>query len=420
MNCKWMRWNATRWLPENTLRAYDDARALAREAALLEGKGATAKVVAGVERLARADEERIAADVAIWDANPDILCTPNGVVDLKTGELRPAQRDDYCTKQASVTPAPPDTPCDLWGAFLDRVFNRNDDLIAFMWRFLGYCLTGDISEHVFAFLFGTGRNGKGVFCRTIINILGDYANTSPIEMFLESKHDRHPTEFARLHKVRLTVAQETPKGRSWDEAKIKNMTGGDAITARFMHQNFFDVIPSHKLIIAGNHKPKLKVVDEAIRARLLLIPFTVTIPEAERDPELTEKLRVEYPAILRWMIQGCLDWRQNGLGVPPAVREASDDYFHEQDVVAHWLNDCTERKQLAFTASSELYASWKTWATERGIDVLTEKAFVKALQDRGWTHKNTNIARGFKDLVLKPGQKKADVSAETEAEIDFQ
>jgi putative DNA primase/helicase len=418
VNSQWMRWNATRWLPENTLRAYDDARALCRDA----GK-ATASMVAGVERHARADR-RIAADVDIWDANPDILCTPGGVVDLKTGELRPARRDDYCTKQASVTPAPPDTPCDLWGAFLDRVFNRNDDLIAFIWRFLGYCLTGDISEHVFAFLFGTGRNGKGVFCRTAINILGDgYANTSPIEMFLESKHDRHPTEFARLNKIRLTVAQETPKGRAWDEAKIKNMTGGDPIPARFMHQNFFDVIPSHKLIIAGNHKPKLKVVDEAIRARLLLIPFTVTIPEAERDPELTEKLRAEYPAILRRTIDGCLDWRANGLGVPPAVRDASDDYFHEQDMIAHWLDECCERKQLAFTASSELFASWKAWATEHGVEVLTEKAFAKALQDRGWTYKRTNKARGFNDLVLKPGQKATDPAEDeanpAEAEIDF-
>ena len=198
------------------------------------------------------------------------------------------------------------------------------------------------------------------------------------------------------------------------------MTGGDPIPARFMHQNFFDVIPSHKLIIAGNHKPKLKVVDEAIRARLLLIPFTVTIPEAERDPELTEKLRAEYPAILRRTIDGCLDWRANGLGVPPAVRDASDDYFHEQDMTAHWLDECCERKQLAFTASSELFASWKAWATEHGVEVLTEKAFAKALQDRGWTYKRTNIARGFKDLVLKPGQKKADVRAETEAEIDFE
>jgi putative DNA primase/helicase len=335
---KWIIWRETRWQAENTLKAFDAARALCRD-----GGDADAKVVAAVERLARADR-RIAATVEQWDADPHILCTPDGVVDLRTGETRPPKRDDYCTKQTAVAPAPPGSARPgLWLAFLDRVSNQRGELVAFMQRFLGYSLTGDISEHVFAFLFGTGRNGKGVFCRTAISVLGDYAITSPVEMFLYSKHDRHPTELARLHKVRLTVAQETPRGRGWDEAKIKNMTGGDPITARFMRQDFFDFDPTHKLIIAGNHKPRLRLVDEAIRSRLLLIPFTVTIPEADRDPQLTEKLRPEYPAILRWMIDGCLEWRKLGLGAPPAVREASDDYFHEQDVIAHWLDDCTER-----------------------------------------------------------------------------
>jgi putative DNA primase/helicase len=263
-------------------------------------------------------------------------------------------------------------------------------------------LSADISEHVFCFFFGTGRNGKGTFVRTAIGVMGDYANTSPIEAFLESKYDRHPTEFARLRKIRLTVAQETPKGQAWDEAKIKNTTGGDPITARFMRQDFFDYDPTHKLIIAGNHKPKLKVVDEAIRARLRLIPFIVTIPEAERDPELTEELKAEWPSVLRWMIDGCLDWQANGLGVPLIVREASDDYFHAQDAFAHWLDDCCERRQLAKTGSSALFASWEAWATAHGIDVGSERAFAFALQDRGWTHKRTERGRVFRDLILKP------------------
>jgi putative DNA primase/helicase len=274
-------------------------------------------------------------------------------------------------------------------------------------RYLGYCLSGHISEHVFCFLFGTGRNGKGTFVRTAIGVMGDYANTSPIEAFLESKYDRHPTELARLHKIRLTVAQETPNGRAWDEAKIKNTTGGDPITARFMRQDFFDFDPTHKLIIAGNHKPRLKVVDEAIRARLRLVPFAVTIPAEERDPELTEKLKAEWPSILRWIIDGCLDWQANGLGVPLIVREASDDYFHAQDAVAHWLDDCTVRRQLAFTRSKALFASWVVWSTERGIDVGTDKSFIQALKDRGWTFKRTMTGGGFKDVILKGEDPKA-------------
>ena len=276
-------------------------------------------------------------------------------------------------------------------------------------RFAGYCLTGYISEHVFAFLYGTGRNGKGVFCRTLLNILGvgDYDCTSPIEMFLESHHDRHPTEEARLRNVRITVAQETPQGRRWNEAKIKNMTGGDPMTARFMRQDFFDFLPTHKLIIAGNHAPSLRIVDEAIRSRLKVVPFTVTIPKAERDPELTEKLKLGYPAILRWMIEGCLAWKGHGLGDPDAVRVATDDYFHAQDAVAHWLDDRTDRRQMARTRSGTMFEDWKTWADERGIDVGSTKAFVQALKERGWTHKPTKIGGVFKDLVLKGAAREA-------------
>jgi putative DNA primase/helicase len=397
---KWMIWCKTRWQVDNTLKAFDAARALCRDAG-----DADAKIVAAVEKLARSDRH-LAATMEQWDADPWLLATPGGTVNLKTGEMRPARREDYCTKQTCVAPAPRiedgGPPPDLWLTFLDTVFNKNGDLIAFVQRLLGYCLTGDISEHILAFLSGTGRNGKGVFCRTAINILGDYANTSPIEMFLESKQDRHPTELARLHKVRLTVAQETPKGRAWDEAKIKNMTGGDPLPARFMRQDFFDFWPTHKLIIAGNHKPKLRMVDEAIRARLRLVPFTVTIPKEERDPKFTEKLKPEYPAILRWMMDGWIDWQENGLGDPDAVREASNDYFHSQDSVAHWIDDRTERRTLAFTLTADLFADWDSWCAERDIDeVGTKTAFTKALQDRGVTYKKGEKGGGFKELVLK-------------------
>lgn len=402
-----MIWCKTRWQVENTLKAFDAARALCRDAG-----DADAKIVAAVEKLARSDR-RLAATIEQWDADPWLLATPGGTVNLKTGEMRPARREDYCTKQTCVAPAPRiedgGPRPDLWLTFLDTVFNKNGELIDFVQRFVGYCLTGDISEHVFAFLYGTGRNGKGVFCRTLLNILGvgDYACTSPIEMFLESDHDRHPTEDARLHNVRLTIAQETPEGRTWNAAKIKNMTGGDPMTARFMRQDFFDFLPTHKLIIAGNHTPSLRMVDEAIRSRLKVVPFTVTIPREERDPELTEKLRPGYPAILRWMIEGCLAWKAHGLGDPNAVREASNDYFHSQDAVAHWLDDRTDRRQMARTRSGALFKDWKTWADERGIDVGSTKAFVQALKKRGWTHKPTKIGGVFKDLVLKGAAREA-------------
>ena len=401
---KWMAWRHCRWDAETTLAAFDAARALCRAG----GKGG-AQTVSNVEKLARSDR-RLAAPHEQWDADPFLLATPGGTVDLRSGKLRGARPEDYCSRQAAVGPA--DGEPVMWLAFLDKVFNGDVELIAFLQRFAGYCLSGDISEHCFLFLYGSGRNGKGVFCRTLLGILGDYACGSQIELFIrQGKGERHPTDEARLHKKRLTIAQETPKGQAWNEAKIKNLTGGDPITARYMRQDFFDFWPEFKLIIAGNHKPKLNMVDEAIRARLLLIPFLVTILEAERDPQLTAKLREEWPQILGWQIKGCLDWQNGGLRVPESVREASADYFHEQDHVAHWLDERTERKAKAFTPATALFADYEAWLFDLmgdKEDAGSQKAFTQGLQERGVIYDNRRPegrapkVRGFKGLALKP------------------
>jgi putative DNA primase/helicase len=400
---KWMQWRGFGWIVENTLAAFDAVRALCRAG----GKG-DAKTVSHVEKLARSDR-RLAATIEQWDADPYLLATPGGAVDLKTGELRPARPEDYCSKQAAVAPA--DGEPVLWLAFLNKIFNGDQELIAFLQPWCGYCLTGDVSEHCFLFLYGSGRNGKGTFCRTLLGILADYACGSQIELFIQPKGERHPTDEARLYKKRLTVAQETPKGQAWNEAKVKNMSGGDPITASFMRQDFFDFWPEFKIIIAGNHKPRLKIVDEAIRARLLLIPFLVTIDEAERDPQLTEKLREEWPLILRWMIAGCLDWRKNSLRVPKSVRESSANYFHEQDHIAHWLDERTERKAFSFTPGADLFKDFEAWLSDllgEDADPGSQRAFTLALQERGITYANPKPARGekrargFKGLTLKP------------------
>ena len=175
------------------------------------------------------------------------------------------------------------------------------------------------------------------------------------------------------------------RGRRWDETKIKALTGGDKITARFMRQDFFDFMPTFKLFICGNHKPRLANVDEAMRRRLLLVPFTVQIPPAERDPQLAEKLEAEWPAILRWCIDGCLEWQRIGLAPPAIVRDATDEYFADQDTLQQWLDDCTEDGgQLAFTRTAELFASWKTWGEEHNLKPGSAQALSEALADRGF------------------------------------
>jgi len=322
-------------------------------------------------------------------------------IDLRTGIDRPPNRLDYCTKSSSVSPAPPGTPCPLWMKFLNRVLANDRPTIAFLQRYLGYCLTGYVHEHVVVFLFGTGRNGKTTFVNTVTGIFGDYAIPAPMEMFLASKYDRHPTEVAGLKGARLVVAHETTKGRAWDEARVKLLTGGDRLRARFMRGDFFDFQPTHKLLISGNTKPSLRYVDEAIRARFVLVRFMVTIPEGERDPQLAEKLKAEWPAILRWMVDGCLEWKRVGLEIPENIRKATDDYLADQDTLGQWIADCIELDPNAFTLTRKLFKSWTVWCDARNLARGTETAFADSLKERGYDKNRRTYGRGFSGIRLK-------------------
>jgi putative DNA primase/helicase len=322
--------------------------------------------------------------------------------DLRTGIGRPPSPKDMITKKGGCTCAPAGTPHPLWSAFLERVA-PDPELRTFLKRWCGYSMTGATTEHKFCFAYGTGANGKSTFINTIMGILGDYATVADVGTFIASNTERHPTDVAKLHGFRLVVAQETEKGRRWDEAKIKSMTGGDKMTARFMRCDFFDFTPKFKLWITGNHKPRLDNVDEAMGRRMLLVPFLVQIPPEERDPELPAKLKREWPAILRWMIDGCLEWQQIGLAPPKIVTDATDEYFDDQDTIKEWLEDCTEDGgPHAFTPSSQLFASWKSWCDARGLKPGSGKSLSDALLDRGLTRKKgTGGVRGFRNLVLK-------------------
>jgi putative DNA primase/helicase len=220
-------------------------------------------------------------------------------VNLQSGEEYAPRREDYCTKITAVAPANVAIP--RWHAFLDKITDGDPKLQHYLRRFAGYCMTGDTGEHVMFFLYGTGANGKSVFINTLRSIWGDYACVAPMTAFMASHIDQHPTDLAMLRCVRLVVAQETEVGRQWAEAKIKSITGGDPITARFMRQDFFTYIPQFKLVVVGNHKPGLRNIDEAIRRRMHLVPFTVSIPPEARDKQLFDKLKSEWPGILKWV-----------------------------------------------------------------------------------------------------------------------
>jgi putative DNA primase/helicase len=294
--------------------------------------------------LARSDR-RLAATIDQWDADPWQLNTPQGVVDLTIGQARPHIPEDYFTK---ITAVGPRGNCPRFLSFLERITGGDSELVAYIQRVLGYGLTGLTREHALFFGYGTGANGKSVLLSTVAGVLGDYHKAAPIETFTASNADRHPTDLASLRGARLVTATETEEGRRWAESRIKQLTGGDTVAARFMRQDFFEYRPQFKLIIAGNHKPSLRSVDEAIRRRFHLIPFAVTIPPEERDSDLADKLKAEWPGILAWMIEGCVEWQAECLRPPAAVVEATDAYLTAEDAMAAWLDEKCERDQNAW------------------------------------------------------------------------
>ena len=401
---KWSWWTGKVWEFDPRLRVFNRARAVCRAAsaeladpkqARLAAAVASAKTVAAVVSLARADR-RHAMIPEEWDRDPWLL--PE--VDLRTGAVREPRRTDYCSKDIAVRPG---GDCPLWRGFLERITAQDDELQAYLQRVAGYCLTGITSEQVLFFLHGAGANGKGVFTSTLLGIWGDYATVAPMETVIESSIDHHPTDLAGLRGARLVAAHETEQGRRWAEMKIKTLTGGDKIAARFMRQDFFTFVPQFKLMISGNHKPSLSSVDEATRRRFHLIPFAVTIPAAERDLHLAEKLRAEWPGILAWAIDGCLAWQANGLAPPPVVRAATEAYLADEDNFTRWVEECCRTGRLNWASGARLWASWKAWAERSGEPPGTRKAFAQTLENHGYARrKSPTDVRGFAGIELKP------------------
>jgi putative DNA primase/helicase len=403
---KWLVWDGTRWRFDDTLEARHRARQVCRNAAAgcnhpkLPKQIASAKTVGAVERLAQADR-LLAATVDQWDRDVWLLNTPKGTIDLRTGKMHAHRQSDYLTK---ITAVAPDMQCPTphWRSFLAKITNGVAPLTEYLARMAGYSLTGSTEEHALFFCYGTGANGKTTLVNAFTGCLGDYHRTAPIETFTQSHGDRHPTELAALRGARLVTAVETEEGRRWAESKIKALTGGDAIAARFMRQDFFEYVPQFKLLIAGNHKPGLRSVDEAIRRRFNLVPFTVTIPPEERDEQLPEKLKAELPGILAWMVEGCAEWREGGLDPPRDVSDATAAYLEAEDALNAWMEEHCTRDPQAWERSADLFTSWSAWATRSGEFVGSLKRFVQQLEEnKGFMPKRDGrLGRGFHGLRI--------------------
>src|SRR5919107_4489215 len=270
------------------------------------------------------------------DASPDLLNVLNGTIDLRTGELRPHRREDLITKMAPVEYSQ-EASAPLWAATLERVL-PSPALRAFFKKLCGYALSGDTSEHLLPVLYGIGANGKSTILNALLAAAGSYGMQAAPDL-LVAKKGAHPTEVADLFGMRLVASIEVEDGRRLAESLVKQLTGGDKVRARRMRQDFWQFEPTHKVFMAVNHKPEVRGTDTAIWRRLRLIPFEQTVPPAEQDKQLPQKLEAEMVGILRWALERCLKWPREGLQAPEEVRKATGQYRSEMDVIGAFLQD---------------------------------------------------------------------------------
>jgi putative DNA primase/helicase len=406
---RWLHFDGNRWRPDQDgeveRRAKGTVVSIYAEASNPELSEADRKRIAGHAKSSES-ESRIRAMLGLarsepgipvppdrLDADPYLLGCGNGTVDLRTGKLRRPDRADLLTRGTNV-PFEPNARCPRWLRCLEEVFDGDRELIAFVKRWIGYTLTGATSEHVLAVLYGTGRNGKTTIVETVKRLLGDLAAAAPFDTFARVRGDRGPrNDLARLHRVRMVAASESGKGRRLDEATVKQLTGGDTIAARFLYSEYVEFRPEFKLWLVTNHRPRVDGGDDAIWARLRLIPFEVSFKGRE-DRQLEATLADELPGILRWAVEGCVEWQRDGLGTAPAVDAATDEYREDEDVLGAFLAERCERE--GEVEAAELRRAFEEFCREVGEDPPTASVLGKELANRGVTRggKGRRIYRG--------------------------
>jgi len=351
---------------------------------------------------------RLPIEVEQLDANPWLFNVDNGTLDLKTGTLRPHSPDDYLTHLAPVA-FDPEAQCPTWDAFIERITDGDRELATYLQRIAGYALTGSTNEQCVFVIYGDGQNGKSTFVETLAKLFGDYWLKLPTKALMAKREDGIPNDIARLPGVRMAVANEVSAGRRLDEATVKDLTGDDTITARFMRQEFFDFTPTHKLFLYGNYKPLVRGTDNGIWRRIKLIPFTQIIPDSERDPDLKSKLAAELPGILNWALAGCMAWQAEGLPEPKAVKDATAEYRSEMDVIGQFLEECTERGRGKKAKAADLYGAYQHWCEANGELPVSGKLFGAELRKQGLTNLKSSGVKVWTGIDLtKTGERYRD------------
>jgi putative DNA primase/helicase len=337
------------------------------------------------------------ADPGDFDRDPFAFNVLNGTLDLRTGQLRPHNPADRITKLAPVT-YDPAARAPTWDRFIQDIFLGDTDLMDYVRRALGYSITGDTREDAVFICYGTGRNGKSVLLETIAAVAGDYARSVPQDLILArgEKDDTHPAVLAELVGVRLALIVEAEEDRRLNATRLKALSGQDTLTARHLYRSYFNFRPQAKLWMRTNYKPRVSDHSPAMWERLRLIPFRAYFPPERRDKDLRTKLLAEASGILNWLVAGVQDWLRAGLQEPPAVREATETYRQEQDVIGQWISERCVVDPQAVTPFKELFDDYQAWCEETGDPPVSARRFATSLEDRG-----------FPKVVLPGGRGKA-------------
>jgi putative DNA primase/helicase len=412
----WFAWDARRWKRdadgEAMRRAKLAVRALYAEASEREGeeRKRVAQWAIASESEARlraavklAETERpVIVDADALDADPWVFNAANGTVDLRSGELHAHRRADLSTRLTPVV-YEPEARSELWERFLERITGTDHEFAGFLQRAVGYSLTGHTSEEVLFFAHGPTATGKSSLLEAIRAVLGEYASTADFETFLKRRGDAGiRNDIARLAGTRLVVSIEVDEGKALAEGLLKLLTGGDTVAARFLYRETFEFQPRFKLWLAANERPRVSGDDAAIWRRILQLPFTQAIPEAERDERVNLELRTNpdvQAAILAWAVQGCLAWQRIGLAVPDCVRDYTAEYRAENDPIRDWLDDCCELDNEAWTSAAKLRTSYEGSCEANGEKPIAPNRFAAALTAKGFTKERRRPeGRGWKGV----------------------
>jgi putative DNA primase/helicase len=339
-----------------------------------------------------------------FDSNQMLFNVKNGTIDLSTGKIRAHRRQDLLT---CVCPIDYDgnARCPIWISFLQRVL-PGQSVIDYVQKMTGYWLTGLTSEQAIFFLYGVGANGKSTFMSTIMDLLGPYAHRGSDDLLIRKRgsSDDNATKYGELRGKRLVMIMESEEGDRLNESTIKELTGGDVLRGRFLYKDAFTFKPTHKFVIAMNYRPIFRGGDAAMVRRLRMLPFDTTIPENERDPLLSAKLKAELPGILNWAIEGCLCWQKDGLKAPESITIATKDWSTDQDMLGQFIEEsCTVGTGL-FCHKTEFHNSYKEWIEEQGESPVSSRRLGEIMLSRGFkTQKKHNGIRNYTGIEIKYG-----------------